>query len=204
MGKSETNNQIDRQLVEKILNGDTQLFAVIINNTERLVAQIIFKMVKNDEDRKDIVQDIYLKAFKNLSKFRFQAKVSTWIGQIAYNTCLTYLEKKKLVLLENRAGKEESHEGTLELLSNKLIDSYTNEIESLIHRNELSGILAYEIDKLSPLYRTLIALYHHEGMSYAQIGEITRLPEGTVKNYLFRARRTIKESLLSKFKKDEL
>lgn len=204
MGKSETDNQIDRQLVETILNGDTQSFGVIIKNTERLVAQIIFKMVKNDEDRKDIVQDIYLKAFKNLPKFRFQAKVSTWIGQIAYNTCLNHLEKKKLVLLENRADKEESPEGTLELLSNRLVNSYTNEIESLIHRNELSGILASEIDRLSPLYRTLIALYHQEGMSYAQIGEITRLPEGTVKNYLFRARKTIKESLLSKFKKEEL
>ena len=202
--KIESNTLNDRQLVERILSGDTQVFGIIVKNTERLVSQIIFKLVKNEEDRKDLVQEIYLKAFKNLGKFKFQSKLSTWIGQITYNSCINHLEKKKLVLIENRIEEGDLGETKLEFISNKLINKFTNEIELLINGNELSDTLAFEIDRLSPLYRTLITLYHQEEMSYSQICEITNLPEGTVKNYLFRARKKLKESLLSKFKRDEL
>ena len=91
----------DKELVEKVLSGDTNAFAAIIKNTEVLVAQIVFKMVENKEDRKDLAQDIYLKAYKNLPGFRFGSKLSTWIAQIAYNTCLDHVRKKKLVLQDN-------------------------------------------------------------------------------------------------------
>ena len=202
--KNTINKQFDQQLVERVLDGDTEAFGIIIKNTEGLVSQIIFRMVRNGEDRKDIVQDVYLKAYNNLPKFRFQAKLSTWIGQITYNTCLNFLEKKKAVLVDARFGEDMSNEDKLELLDNRPLDIYSNEIEKLIHRRELSDLLTEEIEKLTPVYRTLISLYHSEEMSYAQIGEITQLPEGTVKNYLFRARKTIKQSLLSKFKRNEL
>lgn len=94
------NNFTDKYLVQKVLGGDTAAFSTIIKNTERLVAQIVFKMISNREDREDIAQDIYLKTFKKLESFEFHSKLSTWIGQIAYNTCLNYLKKKKLTFLE--------------------------------------------------------------------------------------------------------
>ena len=77
-------------LVNKVLRGDTYAFKSIINNTKGLTTQIIFKMIPNAEDRKDIAQDIYLKTFQNLGTFKFQSKLSTWIGQIAYNTCINF------------------------------------------------------------------------------------------------------------------
>ena len=95
---NKTDTLTDKDLVEKVLRGDTNAFSIIIKNTEALVAQIVFKMIGNEEDRKDLAQDIYLKAYKNLSSFRFGSKLSTWIGQIAYNACTDYLRKKKLVL----------------------------------------------------------------------------------------------------------
>jgi len=61
-----------------------------------------------------------------------------------------------------------------------------------------------EIEKLSPVYKTMITLYHHEDLSYEEIAQITELPAGTVKSYLFRARKSLKESILAKYKKDEL
>lgn len=202
--KRASNNQFDQQLVERVLNGDQQAFQVIIKNTEGLVAQIVFKMIRNREDRKDIVQDVYLKAYHNLPKFRFQSKLSTWVGQITYNTCLNFLEKKKEVLLENKFDDDLPMEDKLELLDNRFLDIYNNEIEIAIHRKELSALLIEEVDNLSPIYRTLITLYHSGELSYANIGEITQLPEGTVKNYLYRARKAIKERLLAKFKRSEL
>ncbi|AFL82596.1 RNA polymerase sigma factor, sigma-70 family [Aequorivita sublithincola DSM 14238] len=195
------NNLSDRYLIEKVLNGNTAAFSTIIKNTERLVAQIVFKMIPNIEDRKDIAQDIYLKTFHKLGSFKFQSKLSTWIGQIAYNTCLSYLEKKKLVFLKYNFDNE-SQDEALEFISSKI--NMENETEKQLFRKELSEILTIEIEKLQPIYQVLINLYHNEELSYTEISQITQLPEGTVKNYLFRARKKLKENLFLTHKKEEL
>ena len=194
------NDLTDQQLVNIVLSGDTNAFGTIIKKTERLVAQIVFKMINNPEDRKDIAQDIYLKAFKNLSGFKFQAKLSTWIARIAYNSCLNYLEKRKLSSLP---AINETDEG-LEPTANKGIGWPDNEIDVLIFQQELSNILKAEIESLPPLYKTLITLYHNEELSYTEIIEITGLPEGTLKNYLSRARKTLRVNLLRKYKREAL
>ena len=197
-------NTSDKQIIDKILGGDTRAFKTVVQNTEGLVTQIIFKMINNSRDRKDLAQDVYLKAFKDLGNFKFQAKLSTWIGQIAYNTCLNYIQKKKLVLVDSIASKDEDSADGVVVLSDKQVDIFENPTQSALHEKEISVILTTEIDKLSPLYKTLITLYHNEEMSYAEIGQITQLPEGTVKNYLFRARKTLRENLLLSHKKEEL
>ena len=201
MGYKSENNFTDKYLIEKVLGGNTDSFSIIIKNTERLVAQIVFKMITNNEDRKDIVQDIYLKAFKKLESFKFQSKLSTWIGQIAYNTCLNYLEKKKLIFLKYNFDNETQDEA-LEKFNSKI--DFDNETEKQLFQKELSDIIIIEIEKLQPIYKVLINLYHNEELSYIEISQITQLPEGTVKNYLFRARKTLKENLLLIHKKDDL
>ena len=201
MNYKNENNAADRHLVDKVLHGDTNAFRFIIKNTEGLVAQIVFKMIPNADDRKDIVQDIYLKTFQKLRSFKFQSKLSTWIAQIAYNTCINYLEKKKLVLTGNTNYDYEDE--AVETLNSK-IDFFNNETEKIIFKKELSTILRAEIDKLSPVYKVLVTLYHNEELSYLEIAEITELPEGTVKNYLFRARKTLRDNLLLNYKKEAL
>lgn len=191
-------------MVDQVLRGDTNAFSAIIKATEALVAQIVFKMVSNNEDRKDIAQDVYMKAFNKLASFKFQSKLSTWIGQIAYNTCLSYLEKKKLVLPGNNYRDNDTFEESLEALISKSSYPLGIEAEKLISQKELSAIMQSEIEKLSPVYKTMITLYHHEDLSYEEIAQITELPSGTVKSYLFRARKSLKESILAKYKKDEL
>jgi len=198
------NNFSDQQLVSKVLHGDRHAFSVIIKNTETLVAQIVFKMVNNAEDRKDMAQDIYLKVFKNLAGFKFQSKLSTWIAQITYNTCLNYLEKKKLVLVDVLKHEHKDEAESLDFIRQKQMQVTTTAAETGIAQKQLSKILADEIDNLSPLYKTLVTLYHHEEMSYEEISSVTQLPEGTVKSYLYRARKSLKESILNKYKKEEL
>ena len=200
---NKTDTLTDRQLIEKVLNGDTSAFAAIIKNTEALVAQIVFKMVDNLEDRRDLAQDIYLKAYKNLPGFRFGSKLSTWIAQVSYNTCLDYLRKKKLVLQDTVADGYDM-EGELPGRNDKLSTELNAGADQSIFRKELSGILKAEIDRLPVVYKTLITLYHNEEMSYNEIAQITQLPEGTVKNYLFRARKALKNSLLQNYKKEDL
>jgi len=197
------NNLADQQLVEKVLSGDTQAFSTVIKNTERLVAQIVFKMISNAEERKDIAQDIYLKAYSKLPGFKFQSKLSTWIAQISYNTCLDLLRKKKLVLPGSINDENEYPSETLDTL-NKSRDISGGEITTLIRQKELSAILKTEIEKLSPVYKTLITLYHNEELSYEEIEQITSLPAGTIKSYLFRARKALKDNLLLNYKKTDL
>ena len=182
-------NLPDRDLIEKVLAGDAGAFGLIIKNTEALVAQVIYKMISNKEDRKDIAQEVYLKAYKNLPGFRFESKLSTWIARIAYNTCLNQLEKKKLLLLDDIE------------LPEKLVN-HTVALE--LDMKERSVIISAAIEKLPPILKTLITLYHNENLSYAEIQQITELPEGTIKSYLFRARKALKENLLQHYKKDEI
>ncbi len=195
MNNQTEGNAGDRHFVEKVLSGDTNAFGDIIKQTEKLVAQIVFKMINNTEDRKDIAQDVYVKAFQKLSTFKFQSKLSTWIGQIAYNSCLNYLEKKKLILAGDffDAGDEDEAAGK---------DIYKTDLS--VFEKERSAMITAAIEKLSPVHKTLITLYHNEELSYEEIGQVTGLPGGTVKNYLFRARKALREVLLKQYKKDEL
>ena len=190
MDYNSTNRLEDRQLVERVLQGDNHAFVLIIKGTERLVGQIVGRMISHPEDRKDIIQDVYLKTFKHLSGFRHAAKLSTWIGNIAYNTCINFLERRRLRVV----GDEVFPEGPAD-------DSGA---EALIEGRELASIIAAGMEELPPLYKTLIVLFHQEGLSYAEIGQITSLPEGTIKSYLFRARKQLKENVLVHYKKDEI
>jgi len=180
-----------------VLNGDKQAFAVIIHRTEALVAQMVFKMIPREDDRKDLVQEIYLKVYKNLSGFRYQAKLSTWIGQITYNTCITYLRSKKLLLPGYGSDEDDDTAPVADPVA-------VEETDLPLFRKQRLQLMQQAMEKLSPIHRTLITLYHQEEMSYQEIGTITNLPEGTVKSYLFRARKSLKENLLLNYKREEL
>ena len=183
------------------MNGDRNAFGIIVKNTENLVARIIFDTIANESDRKDIAQDVYLKAFQKLPGFKFQSKLSTWIAQISYNTCIDHLRKKKLVL----PGQDEEASGNDQLDSLNLAKGvFSASTDSLISDKVRSEIIRSGIDKLPTIYKTLITLYHNEELSYEEIGAITGLPTGTVKSYLFRARRELKNTLLLHYKKEDL
>ena len=193
----------DQQLVAQVLTGNAAAFGQVVRRTEGLVTQMVFKMVRHPADRPDLAQEIYLKAFKNLAGFKFQAKLSTWVGQIAYNTCLHYLEKKQLVLLDPTEAladdEASSHRAAPPQLAGPEADP-----EATLFGRDLADILGAAIEQLPPLYRTLVVLYHQQELSYEEIAQITSLPDGTVKNYLFRARKQLKQHLLARYQRDDL
>ena len=184
---NKSNHLSDKVIVTNILNGNIQDFAVVVQNTEKLVAQIVLKMTANEDDQKDLVQDIYLKVYQNLPSFQFKSKLSTWIANIAYNTTINYLQKKKIPII-----------GIEAIIESKFIVTENAEIETI--KTEAVEILAKGIDKLPPLYKTLITLYHLEELSNKEIAEITNLPEGTIKSYLSRARKILKDNINHHYK----
>jgi RNA polymerase sigma factor (sigma-70 family) len=194
----------DQQLVARVLGGNAAAFGHIVQRTEGLVAQLVFKMIRHPADRPDIAQEVYLKVFKNLAGFKFQAKLSTWVGQIAYNTCLHYLEKKQLVLVDPLESEADDSGGEGRRGPPVVVAGRAYDPETALFDHDLAGILEVAIEQLPPLYRTLISLYHQQELSYEEIAQITSLPDGTVKNYLFRARKLLKQQLLTRYQRDDL
>jgi RNA polymerase sigma-70 factor (ECF subfamily) len=191
--------------VERVLGGDPNAFGIIVKNTENLVAKIVFDTVANDGDRKDIAQDIYLKAYQKLPSFKFQSKLSTWIAQISYNTCIDYLRKKKLLLPQNTFEESDSgYDNDILDLINNAKGNFERSADTFVIKKNVSDIVKAGIEKLPQMYKTLVTLYHNEELSYEEIGTITGLPEGTVKSYLFRARKELKNHLLLHYKKEDI
>jgi RNA polymerase sigma-70 factor (ECF subfamily) len=200
VSQQQKNMLTDRQLVDAVLGGDIHAFSSLVEMTQGLVAQIVYKLIPNEEDRKDVAQDIYLKVYQHLGNFKFQSKLSTWVGQIAYNTCLNRLQKKQLAIYQAPLGDAEASED----IPGAHFFQAAEGSDQVLLRKELKGVLQAEIGRLPPLYQTLIGLYHQEELSYLEISRITGLPEGTVKSYLFRARKQLKDTMLCMYKKERL
>ena len=97
-------------LVDRILAGDQSAFKTLINQYQRLVTHFVFRMIPSAADREDICQEVFMKAYQHLERFRFDSSLSTWIGRIAYNTCLNFLEKKKLPLYDDLSDEDKTYE----------------------------------------------------------------------------------------------
>ncbi len=182
-------------LVKKTLASNKKAFESIIKRHQRLVSHIVFRMIHNPADQEDVCQDVFLKVYENLGGFKFESKLSTWIARIAYNTCLNYLEKKRVPLFDDLTPEERSLE--------TVPGNSGNPAES-VEGKEVSALLRSEIDKMPVHYRTILTLYHLDQMSYKEIGETMELPEGTVKSYLFRARKLLRVRLMTKYQPEDL
>ncbi|HSC36646.1 MAG TPA: sigma factor-like helix-turn-helix DNA-binding protein, partial [Chitinophagaceae bacterium] len=112
----------------------------------------------------------------------------------------SWLEKKRLVLPGVLYGADDDPESFHADAAGGIAD----ESDGPLLQKQRAVILQEEIDRLPPVYRTLITLYHQEEISYGEMAQITALPEGSVKSYLFRARKMLKENVLSKYKKEAL
>ena len=183
----------DRALVARVLNGDRQAFILLIRQHERLVAHMIGRLVKNVEDREEIGQDVFLKVHEKLKEFNFRSKLSTWIATIAYRQAINYLRKQKVNFSD--IPDDDAFSASFIEVSNPETVTEEKDMDAFIHKL---------MDQLPAQYRVILTLYHVEGMSYPEICDVTNMPEGTVKNYLFRARNLMKEKVKKYLAKEEL
>lgn len=183
----------DQALVSRIVNGDIQAFRLLIRQHERLVAHMIGRLVKNPEEREELCQDVFLKVHEHLREFNFKSRLSTWIATIAYRHAINFMRKRKMLLTD--IPEEESISGYFVEEENP---------ESLASKQDLDCVVLSLVDKLPAQYKVVLMLYHVDGMSYPEIGEVTGMPEGTVKSYLFRARNLLKEKVKQYLGKEEL
>lgn len=190
-------------LVHKILKGDINRFETLINDYQRLVAHIVFRMTGTSEGLEELCHEIFIKVYQNLERFNFNAKLSTWIARIAHNHCINHLRKRKVELIDDRAAHDDDNANLLDKISTGAY-SESSIPDQELEQKELTGYIQKEIQQLPENYRTILTLYHVDEMSYKDISEILDLPEGTVKSYLFRARKQLKEKLVMRTRGEEV
>jgi len=173
----------DGDLVQQILNGNSNAFRFLVAKHQRLVAHIVGRIVQRREDVEDISQEVFMKVYRKLKLFRGDSKLSTWIAKIAYNTSISHVRGLK---------KELSYDESPALVANESDETLN---QKGIEREEAKKYLLELIEELPVHYRTVLTLFHLEEFSYREIEEITQMPEGTIKSYLSRARKMLKEKL---------
>jgi RNA polymerase sigma-70 factor (ECF subfamily) len=174
----------DGDLVQQVLNGNANAFRFLVANHQRLVVHIVGRIVQRTEDVEDISQEVFIKVFRKMKNFRGDSRLSTWIAKIAYNTSISHLRKHR--------KDETSYDENPGLVVNKKEVEGTHKT---VEREEAKRFLLKKIEELPVHYRTVLTLYHLEEFSYKEIEEITEMPEGTIKSYLSRARKILKEKL---------
>lgn len=174
----------DRTLVSRVLRGEESALKAMIRLHERLVAHMVGRLVKGNEDREEICQDVFLKVYEKLHEFNFQSKLSTWIATIAYRHAINHLRRQRMQFQE--IPEEEGW-------ADRFVERQ-DPAEILSAEDEDKRVMLF-VDQLPPQYKAVLTLFHLDGMNYAAIGQVMDMPEGTVKSYLFRARNLLKEKL---------
>ncbi len=182
----------DRDLVNTILGGDNRAFTILVKRHERLVWHIVMKLTDDQDTIKDISQEVFIRIYQKLKDFGFRSKLSTWIATVAYRTAVNELKKR------NRKIAQDIHQ----------INEWKEQFIDIAHpeyiatQKELKQMIRQAIDRLPDQYKMVLTLYHMEEFNYQEISDITEMPPGTVKNYLFRARKLLKEMLKKKLNKE--
>ena len=175
----------DAELVEQILNGNNNAFRYLVANYQRLVLHVVGRIVRRQDEAEDICQEVFIKVFRKMKRFRGESRLSTWIATIAYNTSISHVRKMA------RRG-EQLYEDNPALIAMEKDESLNQKV---VEKEEAKKILMAMIESLPVNYRTVLTLFHLEEFSYKEIEEITGMPEGTIKSYLSRARKLLKGKL---------
>jgi RNA polymerase sigma factor (sigma-70 family) len=177
----------DRALVEAVLGNAPGAFERLVHRYQGLCFHIIQRMVRQPDDTRELCQEAFLRVHQYLRQWRGDSPLQAWIGQVAYSVARRHLEKKRIPL--QNATDAEAHQSLLDSVD----DGF--DLETATSDGEAARCLHAEIEKLPPLQRTLLTLYHLDEVPIAEIAKITGLAEGTIKSHLFRTRARLREAL---------
>ncbi len=183
---------LDKKIVKLAAGGDRNAFEHIYNETFNYVYSVVFKVLRNESDTGDVVQDVYISLYRNLSKFAFKSDIKTWIYRIAYNKAADYCKKRKSFA---NAVKAVSDNGEF-----FFADTFFGDDD-----REREIKLLYEVvDMLPSKYKEYVVMKDFEGKSYEEIAETFSENVNTVKTRVKRGRQKITELFMNKSGRGEL
>jgi RNA polymerase sigma-70 factor (ECF subfamily) len=179
----------DRELVLRCLNEDEEAYRRLLEKYRRPVYGIVRRMIPDDEDARDLAQEAFIRAFKNLRQFDLERRFSSWLFRIANNLCIDHYRRRRLKTVPMVRSYDGETEETWELP-----DPSPGPGEEFSDR-ERARRLAATVQSLPPGYRVVIVMRHQQGLAYDEIAEALDMPLGTVKARIHRAHRLLKEKL---------
>ncbi|HEX8772420.1 MAG TPA: sigma-70 family RNA polymerase sigma factor [Pyrinomonadaceae bacterium] len=181
----------DGDLVTRAIQGREDGFEELVRRYQRPIAAYVYRMVGDYDAALDLTQEVFIKVYGSLSRYRPEYKFSTWIYKIAHNAAVDHLRR--------HSTREQSLTSEADGTPYELpIESTKPTPEQESERRERRAEIELVVDQLSPAYRELVVLRHSHDLSYDEIAEVTGLPLGTVKNRLFRAREVMRQQFLQR------
>lgn len=179
----------DGELVQTAVAGREASFEELVRRYQRPIASYVYRMVGDYDAALDLTQEVFIKVYNSLARYRSEFKFSTWIYKIAHNAAIDHLRRysvrEQLMTVESDGARPE-----VAIESRRLTPEQESEREE--RRSEIESV----VQVLPAAYRELIVLRHSHDLSYDEIAEVTGLPLGTVKNRLFRAREAMRDLLI--------
>ena len=163
---------------------DQQAFAELMDKYKDSIYYMLLKMVNNNDDAEDLTLEAFGKAFSRLHQYTPNFAFSTWLFKIATNNCIDFLRKKKknVMSIDNRITNEDGDGFMFEIKSEGMTP------EQIAMNDQKIQLMRQYVKKLKPRYEVLVEMRYFKEMSYDEISDELKLPLGTVKAQLFRAR----------------
>lgn len=194
-------NYQDQALIEKIKGGDFQAFEALVNRYESKVYRLAVRMLRNQQDAEDALQETFLQVYRGLKSFEGRSNFSTWLFRLATNVCLMKIrhrgtEPAGMLPLEDFLPQHE--EGV-----QPVIQEWPEKPEEILLTKESQEKMMEALDKLPPDYRAVFVLRDIEGFSNAETGEALGISVAAVKSRLHRARIALRGMLAEYFEKSK-
>ena len=185
--------QEENELVLQAQKGDVLAFEQLVRTYDRQVLSLALSLMQNQEDAKDIYQEVFIRVYRALPKFRMDSKFSTWLHRIVTNVCLTHRAKRKR---HEHTSLDQETEG-MRPLHETLPDRSSTDKETM--NSEIKVHVQQAMRSLSPQQKLVFTLRHFEGYKLREIAVQMNCAEGTVKKYLFTATERLREQLKEVF-----
>jgi RNA polymerase sigma-70 factor (ECF subfamily) len=186
----------EKLLIEQAQSGDRMAFEELIRRHDREILRLAFHMLGNREEAREVFQETFLKAYRSLSRFRFESSFYTWIYRIATNVGLDHLRKRQTLKEEvSYESDSESHPDRPALKDTLAATTYYRNPERRLYGKEVGARIQEALKTLSEKERLVFELRHYQGLRLKMIGEIMGSTEETAKNYLFRATQKLRSHL---------
>lgn len=184
----------DRALVDRCLAGDQQACATLVDTYARMVGTIIWRGTGRTEEVDDLTQETFLRVFRALPYYDSRAKLSTWIYTIAHRVTIDFLRRRSGTRKNPMLVSREEDERWVETS----VPSAALDPEALLLQGRTEELVREALRELPPKYRLPLVYAAIAGLDYATIGEMLRLPVGTVKTHVFRAKQLLKTAIVQR------
>jgi RNA polymerase sigma-70 factor (ECF subfamily) len=186
----------ERTLIERAQGGDREAFEELVEMHDRQILSLTFLALGNRDEARDAYQEIFLKAYRAIDRFRFESSFYTWIYRIARNVCFDHLRKRETLRREIPIDRDRAAHVDVYALADRLpaTASDSNPERSLLSR-QIGEVLQKGLQKLTRRERLVFELRHYHGLRLRVIGEMMGMSEDTAKNCLYRGTQKLRAQL---------